>query len=443
MTTEPVEFFVSLESGYLNVPFAGERPHESILVDVPGTHYDPLGGQRALETMLETYLRVEKMGFDGTLHTEQHNGSLGMTPSSLMGAAWLAARTDRIKIGVVGPIMNSYRSPVRLAEEIAIADTLARGRLVVGLPFGLGSTYHGLGMNPATGRARQLEAQELLAKALRDPGPFAWRGRFFNHEYVNVWPRPMHDVEFQLPGGGSKETLELAARLRYAYQPHANSLEELARSLEKFRDECRRQGYEPSPRQSVAVLNVHVAETDAIAKAEIEDLTLWYMQNYVAARENDLFPPGYTSPQSIRAIRASGMFEGFPDLTYDGLVESKTIISGSPERVIEAIEELIETTGVGRVVLTFSAGEKPRWMLEKTLGIFAEQVLPHFRKNGRPLSDEEPTYGYGTSLEYAANRRTDVLPVMAEKDGYLIDVERSRFDPEGARIRPVQYAGQD
>ncbi|HWH25100.1 MAG TPA: LLM class flavin-dependent oxidoreductase [Pseudolysinimonas sp.] len=436
--SEPVEFFGIIEGGYANVPYAGDRESKTNYIDLPNTFYDPIQGQRGLETQLELLASMERHGLDGAGFTEQHNGPIGLLPNPLLGATWLAARTERMKIFVNGPLMTAYQSPVRLAEEIAIADTISKGRIMIGLPLGLGAQYHALSMNPVEARAKHAEAHDLLVKALREPGPFEWHGKYFDHNYVNIWPRPAHEIEFNMPGGGSAETLELAAKRRYTYQTVLNDRTAMAKVMERFRELCRAEGYEPSNRQSAVVVEIHVAETDAEAKREVEDLLLWNFQNYYEAPAEAKFPPGYTSLSSARGIFASGFSLNTRKMSYQDMLDNNWIVSGSPETVTQKLKELTEVTGAGRVFLGFSMGTKPRWLVEKTLTLFAEQVLPHFRPNGRPLWAEPdyPQHGYRSGLEYSVKRDADAPPPRIVKDGYLVDITKSRFDPEGARIRP-------
>lgn len=433
---QPVEFFGFVESGYPQIPYSGDRPSKTAYIDLPNSHYDPIQGQRNMETQLEVLASMEQYGLDGALFSEQHNGPIGTIANGLVGAAWLAARTDRIKIVVGGPIMNAYQSPIRLAEEIAVVDTMSKGRLMIGLPMGLGQAYHSLGMNPATARERHKESHDLLVKALNEPGPFTWRGRFFNHNYVNIWPRPAHKVEFIMPSGGSLETMELCAKRGYAYQTLLKHRPSMIATMNRFRDLCRKEGYEPDPRQSVAVVELHVAETDEIACREVEAQLLWNYQSYFESAYTELFPPGYTSTRSMRAILSEGYGTDTKTMTLKDLTDNNWAIVGSPRTVIEKLEELIGETGAGRVILWFTTGIKQRWLLDKCLTLFSEEVLPHFRKSGLPLSESEPRYGFRSSLEYEAKRRKDVPPPTIVKDGYLVDVYRHSIDPEGARLHP-------
>ncbi|WP_091470977.1 LLM class flavin-dependent oxidoreductase [Paenarthrobacter nitroguajacolicus] len=447
MTTQDVEFFGLIESGYPNVPYGPDRDSKSLYVDLPNHEfYDRMAGQRAIETQLENLVYMEKLGFDGAFITEQHNGPIGLLPNVLVAGAWLAARTSRIKLVLGGPLLNAYQSPIRLAEEIALVDTLSNGRVVVGLPMGLGQQYHSLGLNPATARERHNEAYELLSKALTEPGPFTWRGKYFNQNYVNVWPRPAHDIEFFLPSGGSLETLQLAAKRRIAYQSVLSDWGTIAKTLEKFRDLCREEGYEPNPRQSTAIVEVHVAESDEIAKREFEGPALWTYQNYFEGALGDNYPPGYTSPRSYQAILESGYRLDFKALTYKDLTDHNMVISGSPSTVKEKLEEFIEKTGVGRVGLTFGVGSKKDWLLRKTMTIFAEEVMPHFRSKGLPLSetdDKDNRYGYRTALEYSSKVSPDLLDPTIVKEGYLHNAYTYRQEGFDSRIQPHASVAHD
>ena len=173
------EFNVLVETPYPNVPHAMQR--KSNYIDLPNSTWDPVLGQHAIEDQLHTAVSVERLGYDGVILTEQHNGPIGQFGNPLVGLGYVAALTSRIKIGAVGPILNDYLSPIRLAEELAVLDVMSRGRLFFGLPMGHGMQYHSTGvMSPATARRRFREGHDLLMAALTQPGPFEWKGEFFN-----------------------------------------------------------------------------------------------------------------------------------------------------------------------------------------------------------------------------------------------------------------------
>ena len=106
------------------------------------------------------------------------------------GRRLLASRVHKIKIALLGPIV-SHSNPVRLAEELAMLDTMADGRLVVGLLRGTTNEALTYDLNPQESRERTDEGMELILKAWTEPQPFGWQGRHFRYRTVSVWPRPL------------------------------------------------------------------------------------------------------------------------------------------------------------------------------------------------------------------------------------------------------------
>ncbi|WP_350351649.1 LLM class flavin-dependent oxidoreductase [Microbacterium sp. A8/3-1] len=429
-----IELFGFIDGAYKNVPYAGDR--KSNYIDLPNDYYDPIEGQHVMETQLELLESLESAGFDGAVFSEQHNGPIGLGGNPMLFGAWLAGRTSRMKIVVNGPIINAYKNPIRLAEELAMLDTMSRGRLIFGLPMGHGMQHHSVGINPATARARMAEAHDLLFEALYTAGPFEWKGDFFNVPYVNLWPKPMHRIECILPGGGSIETLQRAAKYRHCYQNALSPRPAMIKTMERFRDLCRAEGYEPDPRQSAALFNVHVAETDEQARQEVEAFELWNFQNFFRSVGHDNFPPGYVSAASIRAMRGGG-YRSTPTelLQYDELLENHWLIAGSPETVTRMLQESIDELGIGRALIAFTTGVKPKWLVQKSMALFAQEVMPKFRAaDGKPVVTEEDRIGYSSAAEYGARRPTDAPRPTAIVDGRRVDVTESYLP---GRLEPV------
>src|SRR3990167_5118163 len=71
---------------------------------------------------------TETVGFDGAWVPEHHGAPDGYIPSPLVALAAIAARTKRMKIGS-GVALAPLYHPVRFAEDCAVLDILANGRL--------------------------------------------------------------------------------------------------------------------------------------------------------------------------------------------------------------------------------------------------------------------------------------------------------------------------
>ena len=72
---------------------------------------------------------VDQAGFDVAWFAEHHLSNYCISPSPLMTAAHIAAHTSQIKVGQ--PICgDAIYEPLRLVEDICLADQLSNGQLV-------------------------------------------------------------------------------------------------------------------------------------------------------------------------------------------------------------------------------------------------------------------------------------------------------------------------
>ncbi|MFB4279711.1 putative FMN-dependent luciferase-like monooxygenase [Nonomuraea sp. MTCD27] len=112
---------------------------------------------------------AEALGFDSAWVAQHHfDGEEGGLPAPLVFLAHVAARTTRIRLGT-GIITLPLEQPLRVAEDTAVLDLLAGGRLEVGVGSGgTPSSFPPFG-HDSTGRA-DLYARHL-AVLLR-----AWSG---------------------------------------------------------------------------------------------------------------------------------------------------------------------------------------------------------------------------------------------------------------------------
>src|SRR5437868_1432632 len=74
---------------------------------------------------------ADRLGFDKVWLTEHHGVADGYLPSPLPMAAAIAARTQHLKL-CQGVLLLPFYHPVRLAEDAAVIDNLANGRLMLG-----------------------------------------------------------------------------------------------------------------------------------------------------------------------------------------------------------------------------------------------------------------------------------------------------------------------
>jgi alkanesulfonate monooxygenase SsuD/methylene tetrahydromethanopterin reductase-like flavin-dependent oxidoreductase (luciferase family) len=336
---------------------------------VPSGAYDPETGRQAYQGMIDRVGYVEELGFDWVSVSEHHYSPRILTPNTAVSAAYIAARSKKIKIAVLGPIV-SQSNPVQVAEELAMLDTLSQGRLVVGLLRGTTNEYLTFDLNPAEARERTTEGMELILKAWTEPQPFGWQGRHFRFRTVSVWPRPLQQP---LPPtyslGTSRESCEFAARHHLGLGVSFAPFEIVAKSTRYYREACARQGWEPTPEQMLYRANILLAATDADARELLEQ----------QRRGPAPFP-----------MRA-GVRDALLDLDQRNVAGEKrapnvggvlpTSFCGAPDTVVEQIERCRKDVGVGVIDLLFqSPGAAETGRLIQSLELFAEKVLPRIRE---------------------------------------------------------------
>ena len=93
--------------------------------------------QEMLEEMIDLAQLAEAVNFDAVTYSEHHFYTEGLeagaTPIPHM--LNLLFHTKRIKIGPVGFVLPTW-DPIRLAEDVAWADHMSKGRVLVGLARG-------------------------------------------------------------------------------------------------------------------------------------------------------------------------------------------------------------------------------------------------------------------------------------------------------------------
>ncbi len=121
----------------------------------------------------EHVLTAEQAGFEIAWFAEHHFSNYCLCPSPLTFTAYMAGRTSRIRLGPAVIVAPLYE-PIRLLEDIGLADQLSDGRLVLG--FGTGYQeyeFHKFGRPLKDSRNALLETLDFLEAYLAgDPVSF-------------------------------------------------------------------------------------------------------------------------------------------------------------------------------------------------------------------------------------------------------------------------------
>jgi alkanesulfonate monooxygenase SsuD/methylene tetrahydromethanopterin reductase-like flavin-dependent oxidoreductase (luciferase family) len=333
----------------------------------PGA-YDAEAGAAAYQGMIERLRHVEELGFDWISVSEHHYSPRILTPSPIVAAAFLAAHLRRITIALLGPIVP-HSNPVRVAEELAMLDTMTEGRLVVGLLRGTANEAMTYDLNPQEARERTDEGMALILKAWTEPEPFGWQGRHFQYRTVSIWPRPRqqpHPPTFAL--GTSRESLTFAARHRLGCGVSYGPFEVMGRATAYYREQCARHGWTPAPEQIVYRANMLVADTDEAAHALLR-----------AQPSEAPFSMRAGVRAAVAAVDARNIAGEARSAVVTGALPTTFI--GSPDTVVEQVRRCRELTGCGVIDLSLHPpGSTDLGPLTRALELFGAKVLPRLRE---------------------------------------------------------------
>ena len=165
-------------------------------------------------------LAAEDLGYAGLYRSDHFTEPEGPPKEALelwASLTWLADNTERIEFGpLVSPV--SFRHPVITAWQASAVDSLAGGRLQLGLGAGWQAREHdAFGFDLLdTGRrfARFEEGLEVTTRLLRDEEPASFEGEFYRLRDALLTvrsPRP-GGPPVVIGGNGPRRTLPLAAR---------------------------------------------------------------------------------------------------------------------------------------------------------------------------------------------------------------------------------------
>lgn len=372
-------FFHLMPWPYLDPDF--DKTYGTAWVTLPNKLYDPEKGHQLYNRYLDELESAEALGFDGICVNEHHQTAYGTMPSPNIMAAALARRTKRVKIAILGNALPLRGHPLRVAEEVAMLDVITGGRIISGFVRGIGAEYHTFPINPTESRERFNEAFELIERAWREEEIFKFSGKYYNANYVNIWPKPLQKPTppIWIPSQGSVETIEWAAERKYTYLQTFSSFASVKKYLTMYKEVAEVQfGYQVDPEQLGWAMPIYVAETDEQAIKEARGPIEFFFNKLLRMPPEYFFPPGYLTRRSLKAVMESkrGLST---NRTLEQLMEEGTVLIGSPETVRDKLKYYHSQIGFGNLIGMFQFSTLSHELTMKNVQLFASEVMPHLK----------------------------------------------------------------
>ena len=351
-----------------------------------------------IDNLRQQTVLAEELGFEAMWLGEHHFGPYGVgdLPNPILLGADLAARTSRIRIGQMANIAPWWH-PIRLAEDLAMLDNMTNGRVEVGFGRGIwpyeGPQFH-LNADPR----RDKENRELFQETVEIVREI-WTNEFFSHQGENynfpvegtVFSHPKYPSNPAWQDGDSVTKLRVTPRpyqkphpplwmtvstdrsvttaaelgLKACYwQPPALRIRKRMELYAQVRTELEARPFALGEDQAV-MRSTYVASSMEEARREAEE---GVMSAFI-----------FNDPFRGRQVFTNPGEDLDPEVKLDwDFLEPRTLLVGSPENVVEKVQELKEVCQLDYLLVEFSHMGIPLSKSLRNLENFAAKVMPRF-----------------------------------------------------------------
>ena len=373
----------------------------------------------AIARDIEMIELLDRLGYDEAWIGEHHSAGWEVIASPELVIAAAAERTRHIRLGS-GVTSLPYHHPFLVAQRFVQLDHMTRGRAMLGCgPGALVSDAYMLGIDPATQRRRMDESLEAIMALLRCDGAVTRKTDWFEMRDARLHLRPYSDPHFPIAVASTLTPAGPVVAGRHGVgilslgAGAPGGLAAIAGQWRIAEEEAAKHGKTMDRAQWRMVMNVHVAETDERAMADVrvgERLeTVTYFEDALGR------PPGRSE-----------------DPLTDGIAAGTTLV-GSPETVARGIENLVRHSEGGFGGFLFRAHDwADREQTWRSYELFARWVMPRFQQS---LDTVGESYDWVVS-----NRKTIFGPNVDALRRAFTDSGRDAPENLGARASGARDA---
>jgi alkanesulfonate monooxygenase SsuD/methylene tetrahydromethanopterin reductase-like flavin-dependent oxidoreductase (luciferase family) len=318
----------------------------------------------AFDEMFEQIDAAEAMGLDSIWIVEHHfRPQASVLSASMAVAGGIAARTKRIRIGTAVQVLP-LGNPLRIAEEVASIDHMSHGRF----DFGVGRSsipkfYEGFNIPYSESTARFTESFEIVMRAFTQD-TFSFEGDYYSYHDISISPRPLQKphppiyMAVRTPEG-------FAATARRGFHVVLWFMGDYYDDcLQIYREEWEAAGH-PEPPEIHVRFPLFIGETEALGR-ETPRASVVHDLHRVIAEATAMNAPE-------RVAKAKEYMEN-----YDEFLRTR-VAFGSPESVIDRLEEFRERMGLTGFILDMNhGGQIPHEQVLNSIRLLTEKVAPRF-----------------------------------------------------------------
>ena len=351
----------------------------------------PVSDQQIYEEDLHLAGLVEPLGYDSYWAIDHHFGPYIMTGGAVQHLTYMAGQTKKIDFGSMVIVLPWY-DPVVVAEQISVLDNLLMGRkLTLGLGRGAAKREFDAYRIPMDeSRDRFAESLGVLRKALTQEW-FSHDGRFYHIPETTIRPRPRNPEELlsrMRVAWTSPQTLPITANSGLGMlMTNQKSWEEYRQDVTEFNRVRASKGWAPT--QPTVVINVACFDTEAEAWDVIR-------KHEIEAQDSVLRHYGWKDAERFRQTKGYEQYARFSEVANERSIEemgehhARPQGWGTPDQVLAKLKHAQETTSAEDFVLNFRFGAMPAATAERSMRLFAQEVLPKLHAMEAPLHLDAP-----------------------------------------------------
>jgi alkanesulfonate monooxygenase SsuD/methylene tetrahydromethanopterin reductase-like flavin-dependent oxidoreductase (luciferase family) len=243
---------------------------------------------------------AEKMGFRSCWLTEHHFCDDGYTPSPLVVAAAIAARTEKMRLGT-NLMLLPLHDPVRVAEDAATLSLLSGGRFDLGVGIGYRQMEFDQFNRKISHRPSLIEEGIEILRRSWSGEAVNFSGKRFEVGDLKVTPTPETNPKIYL-GGMAEPAIQRAARVADGF------LSTGAIGIDVYNEALEQQGKSIQDGDVILGSWAIIAEDPEAEVAKVADHVLYQSNEYI--KWGAFGPPDKTP-----------LFENAADAIKNGLYE--------------------------------------------------------------------------------------------------------------------------
>jgi alkanesulfonate monooxygenase SsuD/methylene tetrahydromethanopterin reductase-like flavin-dependent oxidoreductase (luciferase family) len=325
---------------------------------------DPnIGSKQHFKHMLDQSVLAEKLGYVAVSIPEHHLVNILMMPSPLQMAVKISSLTNKIRLSTSVAVLPIHDMRT-FAGEVATADILTEGRLVLGVGRGAFAwELDRLGTPIESSKEKFIESLEVLNSLLSKEN-YSFKGKYYNFNAITIMPRPISDPVPIMIAAMDPSSIRNAAANGYHVQSTvlSGTKKLLLERVNAFKE----------------------GQQDAGENGKLIRLSMQRMA-YAAKDENDAKEKNLLAYEYYK--RFDNMYTG-PGKVNKGLIEplprAQTLEEMTENLIICPINEMIDKlsayaeSGVDEMIISAGFGQNQEDMIESMYRI-SEHIIPHFK----------------------------------------------------------------